>query len=416
MNILIQNIKGLLQVWDEPVHRLSGQSIQELKYLENAYLFIKNGKIEDFGPMDQCPTYIAKKVDGTDRYVMPTFVDSHTHLVFAGSREQEFVMRLKGKSYEEIAAEGGGILNSSERLRETSEEELYKGAKKRLDEIIRLGTGAVEIKSGYGLSYESELKMLRVIKRLKEISPIPIKATFLGAHAIPKEYKSDRAAYVNLVIEEMIPAVAKEGLADYIDVFCERGFFTQEETGRIFEAGKAYGLKPKVHANELDYTGGIQVGVEHNAVSVDHLECTGDEEIRALQSSDTIPTILPATAFFLDIEYPPARKMLDAGLPVALSTDYNPGSCPSGNMGFVSSLGCIKLKMTPEEVINAATVNSAYAMEVQETHGLIAKGYDANVLITEPMPSYTYLPYSFGNQHIEDVILNGAFYRGLEKG
>jgi len=413
MNMLIHNIKGLVQVAEETIPKKAGTELNHLNTIENAFLYIKGGKIEDFGPMDQCPLVIAKKIDATGKFVFPSFVDSHTHLVFAGSREQEFVMRIKGKGYEEIAAEGGGILNSTKKLQETSEEELYKGAKSRLDEVIKMGTGAVEIKSGYGLSYDAELKMLRVIKRLKEISPIPIKATFLGAHAIPMEYRDKREEYVDLVISQMLPDIADEGLADYIDVFCERGFFTQEETAQIFEAGAKYGLTPKVHANELDYSGGIQVGVQHNAISVDHLECTGDAEIEALQNSNTIPTVLPATAFFLNIDYPPARKIIDAGLPLALSTDYNPGSCPSGNMNLVTSMACIKLKLTPEEAINAATVNSAHAMEVEATHGAIAKGHAANLFITKPMSSYAFLPYSFGNNHIDQIILNGKFYEGL---
>ena len=414
MDLLIENIKGLVQVRDKAVTKLSGSSLQQLPVQENAFLYIKEGKIEDFGPMEQCPKPDAKIINAAGRFVFPTYVDSHTHVVFAASREGEFVMRLKGKGYEEIAAEGGGILNSAKKLRETPEDELFRSARKRLDEVIRMGTGAIEVKSGYGLTYESELKMLRVIRRLKEISPIPVKATFLGAHAIPMEYKQNREEYVRQVIEDMLPVVGKEGLADYMDVFCERGFFTQEETGRIFEAGKEYGLKPKVHANQLGFTGGIQAGVKHNAISVDHLENTGDEEIQALKNSDTIPTVLPSCAFFLNVEQPPARKMADAGLPLALSTDYNPGSCPSGNMGQTTSFACIKMKMLPEEAFNAATINSAHAIEVEDSHGAIAKGYAGNVFITDPVPSYTFLPYSFGNDHIEQVILNGKIYKGLD--
>lgn len=413
MSLLIQNIKGLVQTREKPVSKLAGSDLQHLPVMENAYLLIQDGKIADFGPMDQCPNPDAQTIDATGKYVFPSFVDSHTHIVFAASREGEFVMRLKGKSYEEIAAEGGGILNSAKRLQETPEDELFASAKKRLDEVIKMGTGAIEIKSGYGLTYDSELKMLRVIRRLKAISPIPIKATFLGAHAIPMAYKENREEYVRQVIEDMLPDVAQEGLADYIDVFCERGFFMKEETGRIFEAGKQYGLSPKVHANELGFTGGIQVGVEHNALSVDHLECTGPEEMEALRHSETIPTVLPSTAFFLDIDPPPARQMVDAGLPLALSTDYNPGSCPSGNMGFTASLACIKLKLTPEEAFNAATINSAAAMEVANSHGMIARGYAGNVFITDEVPSYTFMPYSFGNDHIEQVIINGEPFTGL---
>ncbi len=414
MNLLIQNIKGLIQAREQVPDRLSGNELEHLPVLENAYLYIQNGKIEDFGSMEQCPSANARVIDASGRHVLPTYVDSHTHIVFAESREGEFVMRLKGKSYEEIAAEGGGILNSAKRLRDTPEDELYESAKTRLDEVIRMGTGAIEIKSGYGLSYESELKMLRVIQRLKKVSPIPIKATFLGAHAIPLEYRENRDEYVRQVIEDMLPDIAKGALADYIDVFCERGFFTKEETARIFEAGKAYGLKPKVHANELGYTGGIQVGVEHNALSVDHLECTGEAEMEALKNSRTIPTVLPSTAFFLNIDPPPARQMVDAGLPLALSTDYNPGSCPSGNMGLTKSLACVKLKLTPEEAFNAATINAAAAMKVGNSHGAIAKGFDGNVIITDRIPSYTFMPYSFGNDHIHQVILNGEVYEGLK--
>ncbi len=413
MNLLIQNIKGLVQVRSQVPGRLSGHGLQNLPVQENAFLYIQDGKIADFGAMAQCPNPDARVIDASGRFVFPCFVDAHTHIVFAASREGEFVMRLKGKSYEEIAAEGGGILNSAKRLRETPEDELFEGAKKRLDEVIGMGTGAIEIKSGYGLSYDSELKMLRVIKRLREISPIPVKATFLGAHAIPLEYREHREEYVRQVIDDMLPEVAEQGLADYIDVFCERGFFTQEETARIFKAGKAYGLRPKVHANELGYTGGIQVGVNENALSVDHLECTGEEEMEVLKNSNTIPTVLPSTAFFLDIDPPPARQMVDAGLPLALSTDYNPGSCPSGNMAFTTSLACIKLKLTPEEALNAATINSAAAMEVENSHGAIAKGFAGNVFITDPIPSYTFMPYSFGNNHIEQVILNGEVYNGI---
>jgi len=410
MNLLIENIKGLAQVRNEKVSRLAGPSLQHLPVQEDAFLYIQEGKIADFGSMQQCPNPDARRIDATGRFVFPSFVDAHTHIVFAASREDEFVMRLKGKSYEAIAAEGGGILNSAKKLQNTPEETLYETAHQRLDEVIRMGTGAIEIKSGYGLTYDSELKMLRVIQRLKQVSPIPIKATFLGAHALPLEYKNNRDEYLRQVVKDMLPTIAGEKLADYIDVFCERGFFTQEETGQIFEAGKQFGLKPKVHANELGYTGGIQAGVAHNALSVDHLECTGEAEIAALQSGNTIPTVLPSTAFFLDIDPPPARKMVDAGLPLALSTDYNPGSCPSGNMAFTTALACIKLKLTPEEAFNAATINAAHAMEVADTHGAIAKGYAGNVLITDPVPSYTFLPYSFGNNHIAQVIVNGEVY------
>ena len=415
MNTLIENIKCLLQPADEPVDCLKGQEMQSLKYIENAWLLIKDGKFADYGRMENKPSAIAKKIDATGRYVMPSFVDSHTHIVFAASRENEFEMRINGKSYEEIAAEGGGILNSAKRLQQTPEDELLKSARKRLYEVISMGTGAIEIKSGYGLTPESELKMLRVIKELKKESPIPIKATFLGAHALPVEYRDNREEYVRQVIEDMIPQVEKEELAEYIDVFCDRGFFTKEETDKILKAGIAAGMKPKVHANELDFTGGIQVGVANNAVSVDHLECTGDEEIEVLKNSATMPCILPATAFFLNIEYPPARKMINAGLPVALASDYNPGSCPSGNMNFILSLASVKLRMTPEEAINAVTVNGAYAIEMQNKAGVIKKGNPANLIMTEPISSLAYLPYSFGNNNIETVMINGKIYHGPEE-
>lgn len=413
MNILIKNIKGLVQVTGEEPLPKKGRQMNRLKVLENAYLFIKDGKIADFGLMDERPSVVAREEDASGRYVFPSYVDSHTHLVFAGSREKEFVMRLQGKSYEEIAAEGGGILNSARLLRDTSEEALFESAKTRLDEIIRLGTGAVEIKSGYGLTLESELKMLRVIREVKKVSPVPVKATFLGAHALPAEYRDKRDAYVDLVVSEMLPEVAGGDLAEYIDVFCDRGFFTREETGRILKAGAEYGLKPKIHANELDFTGGIQEGVKYGAVSVDHLECTGDEEINVLRNSNTMPTVLPATAFFLGMEYPPARKFIDSGLPVSIASDYNPGSCPSGNMSLVTALACIKLKMTPEEAINAATVNSACAVEMEKTHGSIRKGAPANIFITREIPSYAYLPYAFGSYLVDKVILNGKEYQGI---
>jgi imidazolonepropionase len=410
MNLLIENISGLVQVAEEPPKAIAGSDMQQLKVIENSWILINDGNIEDFGKMETRPSAIAQKIDASGRFVFPSFVDSHTHIVFAESREKEFEMRIRGKGYEEIAAEGGGILNSAAKLQQTSEEDLYQSALKRLHECISLGTGAIEIKSGYGLTTESELKMLRVIKKIKAVSPIPVKATFLGAHAIPMEFREKREEYVRMIMEEMLPVIESEQLADYIDVFCDRGFFTAEETDQILKAGKEAGLKPKIHANELDFTGGIQVGVANNAVSVDHLECTGDDEIEALLNSSTIPCVLPATAFFLNIDYPPARKMIDAGLPVALATDYNPGSCPSGNMSFVLSLACIKLRMLPEEAINAATINAACALEIQNKAGSIQKGAPANLFITKPIPSYTFIPYSFGNTHIETIILNGKIY------
>ncbi len=409
-NILITNIKGLVQVREENPAKVAGAKMAELPVWEDAFLYIKDGLIADFGPMEHCPAEVdTEKIDATGKYVFPSYVDSHTHLVYAGSREKEFVLRIKGATYEEIAAAGGGILNSAKKLADTSEEELLRSAEIRLQEIIRSGTGAVEIKSGYGLSTEAEIKMLRVIKELKKKSPIPIKATFLGAHAVPLIYKENRGEYIRLITEEMIPHIAKEELAEYVDVFCDRGFFTVEETETIILKGLEYGLKPRLHANELDYSGGIQVGVKHGAVSVDHLEFTGEAEIEVLLNSNTIPTLLPSTAFFLRLHNPPARQMIDSGLAVALASDYNPGSSPSGNMNFVLSLACINLRMLPEEAINAATINSSFALEINNTHGSITKGKAGNVFITQPMNDYTFLPYSFGTNRIETVILNGEF-------
>ena len=384
----------------------------KLPVIKDAWLLVKNGKIASFGPMHTLPEMEdAEKIDASGRFVFPSYIDPHTHLVFAGSREHEFVMRIKGATYQEIAAEGGGILNSADKLAQTSEEELFESAQKRLFEVIRSGTGAIEIKSGYGLSTESELKMLRVIKRLKETSPIPIKATFLGAHAIPTIYKGSRELYIREIIDTMLPAIKKEDLADYIDVFCDKGFFTAVETDIILKAGIECGLKPRIHANELDYSGGIQVGVANNAISVDHLEFTGDKEIEVLLKSETMPILLPSTAFFLNLHYPPARKMIEAGLPIALASDYNPGSSPSGNMNFVMSLACLYLKMTPEEAINASTINSAHALELSGSLGSISPGKTANLFMTEPMAEYSFIPYSFGTNRIESVIINGKVFQ-----
>lgn len=412
MQILILNIKKLVQVEEKPTLWKAGNEMSKLKVIDNAYLLLDNGLIADFGSMSKVPDLSSLSVDvliynAYGRMVFPSFCDSHTHLVYAGSREIEYVDKIKGLSYEEIAKRGGGILNSAKLLAETSEDELYEQSLARIYEIIHKGTGAVEIKSGYGLSSESELKMLRVIRRLKETTPITIKSTFLGAHAVPAEYKGRQSEYVDLIINEMIPMVASEGLADYIDVFCDKGFFTVEDTERILMAGIKYGLRPKIHANELDYSGGIQVGVKYNALSVDHLEFTGDAEIEALLGSETMPTLLPGAAFFLGMIDPPVRKMINAGLPVALASDFNPGSSPSGDMKFVMSLGCIKLRMLPEEVINATTINGAYAMGISNTHGSICKGKVANVFITKPIPSYEFMPYAYTSDLIETVILNG---------
>jgi imidazolonepropionase len=346
-------------------------------------------------------------ISATGKLVMPAFCDPHTHLVYAGSREMEYVDKIRGLSYEEIARRGGGILNSAALLQSTPEQELYQQSLGRVREIIRLGTGAVEIKSGYGLDTQSELKMLRVIRRLSETAPVDIKATFLGAHAFPKAYKKDPDRYVDLLVKEMIPAVAAEGLADYIDVFCDRGFFTVAQTERILEAGIARGLTPKIHANELDFSGGIQTGVKYRALSVDHLEFTGEEEIQCLLGSGTMPTLLPGASFFLGLKYAPARKMIEAGLPVSLASDFNPGSSPSGDMKFIMSLGCIQLRMLPEEVLQAVTLNAAYAMGLQETHGSICVGKKANVIITREIPGLAYFPYAYGSDLIDTVILGG---------
>ena len=407
MNMLIKNIKGLVQVRDTSPKWVAGSDMEELPLLENAYLKIDDGKIADYGLMTDLKEEEAEKIiNATGRFVFPSFVDSHTHLVFATSREGEFVDKIKGLSYAEIAAKGGGILNSAKRLQQTSEQELFESALKRAYEIIGFGTGAVEIKSGYGLTVEDELKMLRVAKRIGEETPLTVKTTFLGAHAIPKEY-DNRQDYIDLVIKEMIPRVASEGLAEYIDAFCETGFFTPEETEMIMEEGKKHGLKPKIHANQLNISGGVQVGVKTNAVSVDHLESMGQEEIDALKDTGVMPTMLPGAAFFLRTSYPPAREMMNAGLPLALATDYNPGSAPCGKMQLMLSLACVEMKMTPEEAINAATINSAYAMELQDTHGSITRGKVANVFITTEMPSVAYMPYAFGSDVIDQVILNG---------
>jgi imidazolonepropionase len=382
--------------------------------IDNAWILIEKDKISDFGKMHEMPDFksIDKTIDANGKMVFPSFVDSHTHLVYAGSREIEYIDKIKGLSYEEIAKRGGGILNSAKRLQEASEDELYASAKIRIEEIIRQGTGAVEIKSGYGLNTEAELKMLRVIRRLKETMPIEIKATFLGAHAVPAEFKGKQTEYVDLVINEMIPAVAAEDLADYIDVFCDKGFFTVEDTDRMLMAGTKYGLRPKIHANELDYSGGVQVGVKYNALSVDHLEYVGDEEIETLLNSETMPTILPGAAFFLGLEYSPARKMIKAGLPVAIASDFNPGSSPSGNMKFMMSLACINYKMLPEEAINATTINTAYAMGLSEELGSIAIGKKANLFITKEIPSIEFMPYAYASDLIDTVILGGEIING----
>lgn len=411
MRTLIKNIKKLVGVEYLPHPYLWGERMDLLHTVDHAWLLVEDERIHSFGHMDDnCPFDYDVMVDATGQMVLPCFCDSHTHIVYAGSREREFVDKLKGLSYVEIAKRGGGILNSAERLHHTSEDDLYEQAMNRIDEMIRFGTGAIEIKSGYGLTLEDELKMLRVIRRIKETTPVTIKSTFLGAHAVPAIYKGRQSEYVDLIINEMIPAIAREGLADFIDVFCDEGFFTVEETDRMLKAAAKYDIDPKIHANELACSGGIQIGVANRALSVDHLEFTGDEEIDVLQDSITMPTLLPGAAFFLEMEYPPARKMIDSGLPVALASDYNPGSSPSGNMKFILSLACIKMKMTPNEAINAATINSAYAMGISLDHGSIAKGKLANIFLTKPVPSLEFIPYAYTSDLIDRVMIRGEFY------
>lgn len=414
MAYLIKNIKKLVQVETKPAIWRAGKDMQTVKCIDNAFLLTDGNKIIDFGKMSkysdelllQCKHKV-KMIDATGKMVFPSFCDSHTHIVYKGSREIEYNDKIKGLSYEEIAKRGGGILNSVKKLRKASEEELFDEAWQRLEEIISFGTGAVEIKSGYGLSTEDELKSLRVIRKLKEKSPLTIKSTFLGAHGVPEEYKGRQGEYVDLIINEMIPMVAAEDLADFVDVFCDRGFFTPEETERILMQGIKYGMRPKIHANELACSGGIQVGVKYNSLSVDHLEHTGEDEIKCLLGSETMPTFLPGAAFFLNMVYGPARQMIDAGLPIALASDYNPGSSPSGNMQFILSMGCVNYKMTCEESINATTINTAYAMGVSDTHGSIAKGKVANFFITKPIPTIEFMPYSFGSNKIDQIFLNG---------
>lgn len=410
--LLVKNIRTLVQVEDgAPRKKVTGADMKILPCLQDAWLAVEDDRIVDFGTMDDFPGITdwtgLEVIDANEGIVFPSWCDSHTHLVYAGSREGEFVDRINGLSYEEIAARGGGILNSAKKMADASEEELVQSALGRLNEIMRMGTGAVEIKSGYGLSLETELKMLRVIRKLKMLSPLTIKATFLGAHAVPEAFKGNKAGYIDHLINEMLPRVAEEKLADYCDVFCERNYFTEDETVRILEAGKKYGLKPKVHANQLSASGGVQAGVKTGAVSVDHLEYAGEAEIAALKDSDTMPTLLPGAAFFLGLPWPPARQMLDAGLPLAVATDYNPGSSPSGNMNQMVSLLCITHKLTPEEAINAATINSAYAMDLSETHGSICRGKKANFFITPPVANYSFLPYAFGSVLSETIVING---------
>ena len=412
MKLLFKNIKELLQVRSADIALVAGEEMKTLPSISNAYLLVEDGVITGYGSMDDCPTIVADEVvDATGKMLLPAWCDSHTHLVYAGNREGEFVDRINGLTYEEIAQRGGGILNSAKQLQAISEEELYEQSKQRLENVIRMGTGAIEIKSGYGLTVEAELKMLRVIKRLKENYPVAIKATFLGAHALPSEYKENKDKYLQLVINEMMPKVAEEGLAEYVDAFCETGYFTIEDTRLLLEAAKKYGWVPKIHVNQVTAIGGVQLGVEYHALSVDHLEQMREEAITVLKVTKTMPVALPGCSYFLSIPYTPARKMLAAELPLALATDYNPGSSPSGNMNFVVATACIKMKMTPAEAINAATINGAYAMGLEKEAGSITLGKRANLLLTKEINSYNYLPYAFGENHIEHVYINGIVQR-----
>jgi len=408
MNLLFKNIKELIQVREKKIDFVSGDEMNILPTIKNAFLVVENGFIADFGKMENCPKLNYKTIDAAGKMILPSWCDSHTHLVYAGNRESEFVDRIKGVSYEEIAKNGGGILNSAKKLQETSAEDLYNQSKIRLEEIIQLGTGAVEIKSGYGLTKDAELKMLRVIKKLKENYPIEIKATFLGAHAVPDPYRNDKSAYLQMLIDEILPNIEKENLADFIDIFCEKGYFSPEDTQQILKAGKKYGLAGKIHVNQFNALGGVQIGVENNALSVDHLEEMRAEDIAVLKNTMTMPVALPSCSFFLGIPFTPARKMIRAGLPLAIATDYNPGSTPSGNMNFVVATACIKMKMTPEEAINAATINGAYAINLQDKVGSITKGKLANLILTKEINSYNFIPYSFGNPCIEKVFLKGT--------
>ena len=408
MSVLFKNIKELIQIREKSVSFVSGKEMKNLPTVKNAYLRIENGLISDFGKMEACPDFVADQIiDATGKMILPAWCDSHTHIVYAGNREGEFVDRINGLSYEEIANRGGGILNSAKKLQETSEEELYRQSKVRLEEVMQMGTGAVEIKSGYGLTVDAELKMLRVIKRLKKNYPIAIKATFLGAHAIPAKFKDDKQGYLQMLVEDLMPMIAEEKLADYVDIFCEKGYFSVADMEFILKAGKKYSLIPKIHVNQFNSIGGVEAGVKFDALSVDHLEVMTEQDMEALKESNTMPVALPSCSYFLSIPYTPVRKMIDSGLPLALATDYNPGSTPSGNMNFVVATACIKMKMTPEEAINAATINGAYAMGLENELGSITVGKKANLLLTKPINSYGFIPYSFGSNQIETVFLNG---------
>jgi imidazolonepropionase len=406
--VLIKNIKTLYGIIeDASIIQKAGPEMSVFTSINDAYILIEDGTIKQFGTIDTFSNSYDEIIDANGGMVLPSFIDSHTHIVFAQSREEEFVMRIKGNTYEEIAEAGGGILNSAHKLQAMSEDELFESALARLNEVIKFGTGAIEIKSGYGLTVKDELKILRVIRRLKDVSPITIKATFLGAHAIPTEFKHNRQGYIDLVINEMLPQVAAENLADYCDVFCDQGFFTVAETDAILTAAKTYNLKAKIHGNELGFTGGVQVAVKHNAISVDHLEYTGEAEIACLKNSHTMPVGLPNCSFFLGIPYAPGRNIIDAGLPFCMASDYNPGSSPNGRMSFVIALACIQMKLTPEEAFNATTINGAAALELSATHGSITVGKQANLILTKPISSLAFIPYSFGRDWVDRVILKG---------
>ena len=408
MTTLFINIKELIQIRDTSIKKVSGKQMGVLPTIKNAFLIIKDAIIIDYGSMDNLSkTTVDHTIDCTGKMILPTWCDSHTHIVYAGNREQEFVDRINGLTYEEIANNGGGILNSAEKLQQTSENNLYKQSAERLEEIMQLGTGAVEIKSGYGLTVDAELKMLRVIKKLRENYNLPIKATFLGAHAFPTEFKNNKKGYIDLIINEMLPKIAEQNLAEFIDAFCEAGYFSIDDTDRILSAGKKYGLIPKVHVNQFTTIGGVQTSVKHNALSVDHLEVMNKNDIETLKGTDTMPVALPSCSYFLSIPYTPAKAIINAGLPLALATDFNPGSTPSGNMNFVVSTACIKMKMTPEEAINAATINGAYAMNLSDEVGSITKGKRANFIITKNILSYSAIPYNFGSVLIDTVFING---------
>ena len=412
MKVLIINIKELIQVRDIGILKVSGKEMNELPTIKNAYLLIEDDLIADYGEMKNCPSIkVDSTIDSKGKMVLPSWCDSHTHIVYAGNREQEFVDRINGMTYEEIANRGGGILNSATKLKETSEEELYNQSKNRLEQVMKMGTGAVEIKSGYGLTVEGELKMLRVIQKLKSNYPIEIKATFLGAHAFPKEFNENHQGYIDSIINEMLPAISNEKLADFIDVFCESGYFSVSETEQIMEAGNKFGLKSKIHVNQFNAIGGVNAAVKNNALSVDHLEIMNNDDIEILKNTDTMPVALPTCSYFLGIPYAPARKMIEAGLSLALASDFNPGSSPSGNMNFVVATACIKMKMTPEEAINAATINGAYAMDISKTHGSITIGKKANIIITKPLNSIYELPYAFGSNLIDTVIIEGEIVK-----